>query len=219
MPVEMGARFQGWILDDVVLPNARIRQGDLVRFEGATDALRKLAIVVTADCDLEQKKHARTLTLVPVVAVTTIIEQYLIPDDCEKKKNLIENFAFSRFSIPAEQDDDVKYALLREKAAQGSDATSALAIASAFLLHDVDRIPLSSYNTLMSAMKVGAKKIESFKDQLRSRGDLLILPEATALGIKGHIAWVRQLWQTSASDVALRTSEVAARPRRTDRAT
>lgn len=211
MPSEAERQFVGWVLDEVVLPNARIRQGDLIRFEGATDTLRKLAIVVTADCDLEQKKHARTVTLVPVVSATTIIEHYLIPDDCEKKKPLIEQYVFGYFSILHNQEETVKYALLRERLSNRGDPPSIVEIAAAFLLHQTDAISFNDYAILMSEMNLAARKIASFKDQLRSRGDLLILPEAHPLGIKGHIAWVRQLWQTSPSDVALRTSEVAAR--------
>lgn len=212
MPSQMMNPFLGWIVDDVVLPDARIRQGDLIKFDGAVDTLRKLAIVVTADCDLEQKKHARTLTLVPVVPATTIIENYLLLDDCEKKKNLIEDFVFKGFSINLDQDSIVQHALLREKMkATVSDPSSPLTVAAEFILHDTNRLAFSAYIDLMREMNIKAKKIDSFKDQMRKRGDLLVLPEADALGIKGHVAWVRQLWQTSASDIALRTSEVAMR--------
>lgn len=211
MPSEAERQFVGWVLDDLVLPDARIRQGDLIRFEGATDTLRKLAIVVTADCDLEQKKHARTVTLVPVVSATTIIEVYLIPDDCERKKHYIEQYVFENFSISNDQENTVKYALLRERHSKSGDPPSTLEIAASFLLYQTDIIGFKEYENLMSEIKLAARKIGSFKDQLRSRGDLLVLPEAHPLGIKGHIAWVRQLWQTSPSDVALRTSEVAVR--------
>jgi hypothetical protein len=204
--------FEGWLLDDVVLPNARVRQGDLVRFDGATDVLRKLGIVVTADCDLENKKHARILTLVPVVPATVIIEHYLIPDDCEKKKSSIESHVFKKLSISGEHDSITSYALLRDKLAQIDNKQQAsLKLAVDFLLNEVHSLNLSEYNLMMFEIKSNAKKIDSLKEQLRNRGDLLILPDAPELGIKGHIAWVRQLWQTSASDVALRTSELASR--------
>lgn len=212
MPTGSEEQFLGWVLDETVLPDARLRQGDLIKFEGTEDVLRRLAIVVTADCDLEQKKHGRVITLVPVVPAPIIIEHYLILDDCEKKKPQIEQYAFKELSLSDDQDNVIKYALLKDSLEKKQDASPALRIAVDFLLHTKANMQLSEYNALMTAMKTGPKKIGSFKDQLRQRGDLMLLPEATPLGIKGHIAWVRQLWQTSASDVALRTSEVASRP-------
>lgn len=209
---EVEGKIHGWILDDVVLPSARVRQGDLIKFEEATDVLRKLAIVVTADCDLEQKKHGRTLTLVPIVTAVTIIENYLIPDDCEKKRELIERFTFSGLSIDTDQDEISKYAYLKQASEDNwSEISNSLKTAVNFLLKKTDSMRLQDYNSLMADMKMSPRKIGSLKDQLRSRGDLLILPNAEALGIRGHIAWVRQLWQISASEIAIRTSEIPTR--------
>lgn len=213
MPSEVEDRMPGWLFDKLVLPDARLQQGDLIRFEGEKNVLRKLAIVVTADCDLEQHKHGRTLTLVPVVEVSAILENYLLPDDCEKKRSLIERFVFAILKIDHTQDGATKYALLKE-AASGNlpEQSKSFRDACDFLLGAKDCITFSDYNALMSEMKIPPRKIDSLKSQMRSRGDLFVLPESNELGIKGHIAWVRQLWQTPTSSVAIRTSEVSTRP-------
>ncbi|MGR6430272.1 hypothetical protein ACU5AY_05060 [Rhizobium sp. PAMB 3174] len=104
----------GWIFDDYIAPDARLRQGDFIRFDGEDSPLRKFGIVVTADCDLEQRKHARSLTLVPVVPSSTILEYYLFPEDCEKKRSMIERYVFKQLSIEESQDAETKAALLKQ---------------------------------------------------------------------------------------------------------
>jgi len=76
----------GWILDKTIVPGAKLTQGDLIKFEGEEDPLKRAGIVVTADCDLERKRHARLVTLIPVVTVDVIMEYYLLLEDCENKK-------------------------------------------------------------------------------------------------------------------------------------
>ena len=107
----------GWILDKTVAPDAHLRQGDLVHFSEAKDPLRKAGIVVTADCDLEQKKHARLITLVPLIPPIVALEHYLIPEDCDRKRDAIELFLSKKFGIDAELDKFAKLAALRSLSA------------------------------------------------------------------------------------------------------
>jgi len=202
----------GWILDEAILPNARIRQGDLIRFHNASDPLRAAGIVVTADCDLENKKHARLLTLAPVVSGITIVEHYLIPEDCERKRDLIESYVFREYLIDEKQDFETKIAFLREAASsKGDDVIFPARVASNFLLNELEPMSTNSYKMLMKAIGIEPKKLDTFKKQIRSRGDLLVLPEANGFGVEGGIAWVRHIWQVPMSDIALRTSELANR--------
>lgn len=82
----------GWILDTTVGPAPRLCQGDLIKFSCEKNALRRLGIVITADCDLEKNKHARLVTLVPILSVREIIEFCLIIEDCERKSAEIEKY-------------------------------------------------------------------------------------------------------------------------------
>jgi len=202
----------GWLLDAAVGPDAQLRQGDLIVFEGADSPLRKVGIIVTADCDFEQKKHARLVTLVPVIDTKTVLEQYLLLDDCERKRDLIEAYLFREHSIDARQDRATKVTILRQAcglADQGSKDVRNLA--ANFVLSATDTIPIEGYVELMRTIGIKAKGKDAFRDQIRSRGDLLILPSIKKLGVDGHIAWLRHIWQVGLDDIALRTSEVGDR--------
>lgn len=206
-------RVPGWLLDDAVGPDAKLRQGDLVVFEDAESPLREVGIIVTADCDLEQRKHARLVTLVPIVDAQTVLEQYLLIEDCERKRDLIETYLFKEFSIDARQERNVKLAILMQSyRCADFDIKDARRIAADFALGASDSILVEGYVELMKNIGSGPKAKKSVRDQIRSRGDLLILPSLKEFGIAGHIAWLRHIWQVSVNDIALRTSEMGDRP-------
>lgn len=199
----------GWIFDTAVLPHARIHQGDLIRFNDTDNDLERLAVVVTADCDLAHNKHARLLTLVPVVSARTILEHYLIPDDCEKRRLDIERYALNLSSASTDA-TAVRYASLEQfELPPGHPGREPFCIARDFLLHRLHAISYSSYQSLFNAMQSKGKTADAFNQQLRSRGDLLILPESEQIPIRGHVAWIRRLRQIHYTDVALRTSDLS----------
>lgn len=203
----------GWLLDDAVGPDANLRQGDLIVFDGSENPLRKVGIIVTADCDLEQRKHARLVTLVPVVDAQTVLERYLLFEDCERKRDLIEAYLFKTYSIDARQERATKLTLLRQVCEQSDEGRkNARSLAADFVLGASDVISIKAYVELMRDIGSGPKGKDAFRNQIRSRGDLLILPSIKKLGVAGHIAWLRHIWQVSLSDIALRTSEVGDRP-------
>lgn len=53
----------GWDLEQSVSAKPCLKQGDLIVFPEEVDETRRVAIVVTADCDLERKKHANSCNL------------------------------------------------------------------------------------------------------------------------------------------------------------
>ena len=108
----MNFNINGWVLDEFIAPGAHLKQGDLIKFENEESLLKKAGIVVTADCDLENKKHAKLVTLVPVVPIQVLMEHYLLPEDCEKKKEQISNHAYKAFEIDRNQELEVKKSLL-----------------------------------------------------------------------------------------------------------
>lgn len=205
----MSTEINGWILDDFIAPGAHLKQGDLIKFDDETNLLRKAGIVVTADCDLEQRKHAKLVTLVPVVSVTVLMENYFLPEDCERKKEQIETHAFKIFGIDRNQESETKKALLREivqSPPAGCDDASILAAKIA--ADQLYSLSVNEYKSLMNAMKIDVKKPSALTQQIIGRGDLLILPDPKLLGIGGSVAWVRHIWQVSLGSIALRTSEV-----------
>lgn len=203
-------RVPGWILDKAVAPDAHLRQGDLVHFAEAKDPLRKTGIVVTADCDLEQRKHARLITLVPLIPPSVVLEYYLIPEDCDKKRASIETFLSKTFNLDSEIDRDTRLAALRS-ITSAEDIEDFVWEALNFLLQRSDSMSVSSYKTLIKEIGSSPKKATAFRDQIRAKGDLLLLPDTGPLGVEGGVVWVRHIWQVPMSDVALRTSELSQR--------
>ncbi len=210
--VETGRIASGWLFDEFVSPDAKLRQGDFIRFESETNPLQSFGIVVTADCDLEQRKHARLVTLVPVLDAKSILEIYLIPEDCDRKRDMIERYIFGEFNIPSDQDYDTKIVTLMDILSSNNGGIDGVIMAGANLLLDrASRTSVSDYRLIMSKIKSSPKKIEAFKQQIRSKGDLLVLPDTEVFGLQGGVAWVRNIWQVPVSDIAIRTSELQRR--------
>lgn len=209
----MDAEVNGWILDASVSPCASLTQGDLISFEEEEDPLRKNGIVVTADCDLEKGKHAKLVTLIPVVSVKTLLENYLFLEDCEKKRDAIEQFAFKQFEVEKSSEVEARRAMLRNKLiacdVQDSDPK---VIAAKVALDELSCISVVEYKKLMDAINNNVKKAKDLGTQIGSRGDVLNLPCTKALGVAGNIAWVRHVWQVPLNSIALRTSEISSRP-------
>lgn len=201
----------GWALDEKLVPGQRIRQGDLVIFNGETNPLRKAGIVVTADCDLEKKKHGRLVTLVPIVTVDALLENYLLIEACERQKDTIGGYVKRVLKIEGKTDDPVTLAEIRAQISlPETEHEDVLTMAANFLLHNVEKISIAEYKALMKALKVDIsqnnKKIE---DQIKSKGDLIAIPTPAAFGVEGEIVWVRQLWQIPLGKIVDKNSEVA----------
>lgn len=209
----MKQEINGWVLDSYIAPCACLAQGDLIRFENESDPLKKTGIVVTADCDLEKKKHAKLVTLIPMVPVSVLMENYLLPEDCEKKRSQIESYAFKSFGIDSAQELEAKKALLREKlASTASGLNEQAVIAAKFTIDQLEIVSIVDYKKLMGALGINLKKSNDLNKQISSRGDLLILPSPSELGVEGSIAWVRHIWQVQLGSIAIRTSELKQRP-------
>ncbi|MBA1192124.1 hypothetical protein G7007_04490 [Pseudomonas entomophila] len=209
----MSTKVEGWILDAAVSPCASLTQGDLIFFEKEEDPLRRSGIVVTADCDLEKGKHARLVTLIPVVSVRELLENYLFLEDCEGKRDSIRHFAFRSFEVEKSSEVEVRLAILKDKVAGCSlREDDPILLAAKVALGDLNFISVASYKALMSAVKSDLKKASSLSQQIGSRGDVLNLPCTKALGIEGSIAWVRHIWQVPLNSIAIRTSEISKRP-------
>ncbi|MDX7820536.1 hypothetical protein JJJ22_10995 [Aeromonas caviae] len=207
------SEVNGWILDEYIPPSASLKQGDLIKFTDETDPLRKVGIVVTADCDLSNKKHAKLVTLIPVVTVKDIMENYLLLEDCDRKKEQIENYAFRELRIEKQPDIEINQALLRSSIenTSGSDISESILTAVKIVTDQVTSISISEYTNLMHTLGISKKKADALSDQIRTRGDLLILPSPQDLGVTNNIAWVRQIWQVPLTSIALRTSETSSR--------
>src|SRR5690606_27790349 len=113
----------------------------------------------------------------PVVSVRTLMEKYLLPEDCEKKRSQIESYAFKEFTIDQKQETEAKIAILRERLEGNStNSNEPQILAAKFVTHQPDTISISEYKSLMKALGVSTKKTDSLDQQISNRGDLLPLP-------------------------------------------
>lgn len=208
----MDENIFGWILDESINPGTKLKQGDLIRFEREEAPLKKEGIIVTADCDLEKRKHAKLVTLIPVVSIKALMENYLLIEDCDKKNDQIRALAFKAFNIE-EKDIATGLAILEEylKAPPASVRETDI-LAAKLALGQLDSIPTDKYQILMRAINSSAKKTDALSKQIESRGDILVLPDAKRMGLNGEVAWVRHIWQVPVWDIAIRTSETKAKP-------
>ncbi len=197
----------GWIIDEKIKPDQKLQQGDLIIFP-EEDRLKKAGIVVTADCDLENKKHAGLVTLVPLVDIEVILEYYFLFDDCGTKREQIESYAFGQSEIDQDKNINEKkvllYKLLSEKkVTSGSPSETAML----FTLDLLDKISIRQYKELMKAIKSQTKSSKGLSDQALKRGDLLILPKLEIGTPVGDVAWVRHIWQYQLNKIVFRSSE------------
>lgn len=205
-----GANDTGWTIEAKVSLDSQLRQGDLIAFQNE-DRLRQFGIVVTADCDLTNKKHARLVTLVPVVELIDIVECYLLPELCERNREQFEVFVKNTFGDPMNLalPEDVETLRERTKEMSCDPEASSICLAAKILLHDIERIRADEYRKVMTAAGMTPGNLDQrLGQQIRTKGDLLVLPPLRSLGISADIAWVRHIWQVPLKDIVFRTSQV-----------
>ena len=201
-------KTNGWVLDKQISPDSIVQQGDLILFRKEKDPLKRAGIVVTADCDLSKKKHANMITLVSVVNLETVLKFYLLIEDLEKKRAQIESFIFNLIGIDPNLNVEAKLVYL-EEAVEGekhSLGESGL-IAANFILDRIHKISVSEYKGILNLVSIKEKKIDSFAQQIVSKGDLMILPDLSFCDMEEEIAWVRHIWQMPIKKIAVRTSQ------------
>lgn len=200
----------GWTIEDKVSPDSHLRQGDLIAFQ-SDDRLRRFGLVVTADCDITQRKHARLVTLVPVVELVDIVECYLLLELCERYREQIMKFVSKQFgvsvSLALPEDVEALCALIREMPTDPKARSAHLG--AKILLHQVERLQADDFRMIMEGAGLNIQKLsERLEQQVRSKGDLLVLPSLRSLGIPADIAWVRHIWQVPLKEIVFRTSQV-----------
>lgn len=203
----MTEKINGWSLETAVGPDPHLSQGDLVIFRDSNDPLKEAGIVVTADCDLKNRKHAQLVTLVPIVSILAAMENYLFLEACEGQRRQILDFTCRALKIDSSEESLVIEARLRELF--GSiPPDSPQAIAVDIILRRRESLSVKDYSALMNAIGSKAKAASSLETQLLNKGDVLVLPSAQKLGVEGEIAWVRHIWQVPIGQIAMKTSDV-----------
>lgn len=189
----------------------KLNQGDLIRFDDGEGRI-KWGIVVTADCDLENRKHSRLVTLVPLLSTEQLIGRCLAFDFVEYKIEAMSQKCRANFGIHVQPDDpafqsELKAILLEGKVVGEID----LLLARLVCGEDVE-VSVVEFRQVVEYAGLGwltcVKRLES---QIESRGDMLVL-EAPPFENKGEfVAWLRGIWQEPVSNVAVAMSQLGDR--------
>jgi hypothetical protein len=200
----------GWTIEQRVSPDTQLRQGDLIAFQ-SDDKLRQFGLVVTADCDLTQRKHARLVTLVPVVELCDVVECYLLPELCERQRLQIAGFVGKAFGVSVTEalPEDLEDLRGRIERASADPRLAVACLAARVLMHDVERLSAGDYKKISHALGQKPGQLEKrLEQQVKAKGDLLVLPPLVSLKIAADIAWVRHVWQVPLKDIVFRTSQL-----------
>lgn len=198
-----------WQIYERVSPQERLKQGDLIEF-GGEDTLRRFGLVVTADCDLEQRKHGQLITLVPLVDVRTVVEHYLLLEELDRQRDNIWAYVRKKFNITGDINDPIVVAelhsLIVEAQAKGDQPL--LCLAANARLHQLDKISSRDFCEVMRAAGISTDKtLQRLENQIKSKGDLVVVPQPGFLKEKVDVIWVRQVWQVPIRNIVFKNSE------------
>lgn len=206
MEVDEAVADPVWQFYRSVSDDDTLQQGDLIRF--ADGEPWRLGLVVTADCDLDKRKHSRLVTLVPLLTVNDVICRCLAFELFDKYKNEFDSAARQAFNIELNAGDAGFLGRVKARLLEGafSEPTHEhLAKVTAQLSF---HISIDVLKSLIQTIGVAWNKVSSrFSNQISARGDLLLLTSPPLVGQGEKIAWLRALWQEEVSAIALKTSE------------
>ncbi len=198
-----------WKTYDTVGTDDILQQGDLIKFSHPEAAVR-YGIVVTADCDLDRRKHSRLVTLVPLLTVEEVICSCLAHDAFEHHRALLLQFCRRELSIEEAATDSRFMGKLKALLREGSVSEKTVRIAASVVTHAEQPISIADIRLVLEAVGVTWKNtLDRFRKQIDSRGDLLRLTKPPLIDESVTIVWLRSMWQERVSSIAIRTSEAS----------
>jgi hypothetical protein len=184
-----------------------LQQGDLIKFS-PNSMPSYYGIVVTADCDLDKRKHSRLVTLVPLLSVDDIVCSCLAFDAIENHAEAIQQFCRRSLNIEDPPSSASFMGKLKSLLRGGLVENETVQIAVKALAHEELKFSVSDLKLVLEASGVSwVKALDRFRKQIESRGDLLRLTNPPLTNDKVSIAWLRSIWQERISSIAIRTSE------------
>ncbi|GKS62680.1 hypothetical protein YTPLAS21_21380 [Candidatus Nitrosocosmicus sp.] len=191
------------ILDE---PAERVSQGDLFYFEDEISE-RRYGIVVTADCDLTNKKHSRLISLVPLLCLEDLLINCLYIDHLEKIRNQIADLLHDTLHLEVPVNDPAFEATLAATLKGNVKIPEEILTTAEVFLQRTDSITSKNFQALLRRLPNSLKNTYSrFEQQIKSRGDIIVLtcPPYTVHDVR--LVWLRRVWQVKLGDLALRTS-------------
>jgi hypothetical protein len=139
---------------EYVDPAQPLLQGDVVRsLSTASDPWDALAVVVTADCDIENDKHGGRVTCVPVVPLTTYLATYYLPRRVARlADSLSEQFVSIMRKAQKENFADFERPISLARAKSWVLETSPAEVASSLKLVGQQRVLFASFAEQFAAL-------------------------------------------------------------------
>jgi hypothetical protein len=200
-----------WDVYERTSSKEKLNQGDLIRFDGGDSGVT-WGVVVTADCDLENRKHSRLVTLVPLLSVQQIIVKCLAFDFVEYKIETMAQKCRVSFGIDAQPTDpafqsSMKATLMEEKVVNDKDRLLAKLVCG----EDVEVSVVTFKEVVEHAGLSWSACVKRFESQIASRGDMLVLQEPPFDNNGEFIAWLRGIWQEQVANIAVAMSQSSGR--------
>jgi len=200
-----------WTVYERVERDATLQQGDLIKFT-SEDRAYDFGVVVTADCDLDKRKHSRLVTLVPLMSVDAVICKCLALDYFELQGDALKSICRKQYSIEESITDSSFLGKLKSKLVEEPAVLPEVSAAARAVLHMEQKVDMTTVKGIVQLLRHDwSKQIEKFKSQMESRGDILMLTVPFLISSKESVVWMRGLWQQPVSQIALRTSEEGSR--------
>ncbi len=196
-----------WEIYERTSPKDKLNQGDLIRF-GEGNGPAAWGVVVTADCDLENRKHSRLVTLVPLLSTQQLVCRCLAFDFVEYKIEAMSQKCRTSFEISVQTNDpafqsELKAGLLEGKVAAELD----LLLARLVCREDIE-VSAATFKEIVEHAGLGwTTCLKRFEDQIMSRGDMLVLEEPPFKNDGEFVAWLRGIWQEQISNIAVAMSQ------------
>lgn len=200
----------GWQLYDAVGEEDKLQQGDLIRFiekEGENNSTR-FGLVITADCDLDKRKHSRLVTLISVITVDTLVSSCLGIDCLEQNRQSLADYCRKQLGVSVASTDASFLGHVKAHAIMMPKRPAIVDLAISALFQELESISVAQLKELFSILNISSSKIkEKFSQQAVSRGDLMILPPPPAITGAPRVAWLRRIWQEQIGKIAIRNSD------------
>ena len=196
-----------WEIYERTAPKDNLNQGDLIRFADG-EGSSTWGIVVTADCDLENRKHSRLVTLVPLLSTQQLICRCLAFDFVDYKIETMSQKCRSSFEIEVQPDDptfksQLKAGLLEGKVTHESDLMLAKLVCG-----EAVEVSVPAFKTVVEHAGLGwTVCVKRLEEQIRSRGDMLVLEQPPYSEGGEFVAWLRGIWQEQISNIAVAMSQ------------
>ena len=184
-----------------------LQQGDLIRLK--QEELPSIyGIVVTADCDLDKRKHSRLVTVVPFITLEEVICKCLAFDLFEQKSEELRAQCKTLLQLSQNPADASFIGGVKAFVREGIYASRKQEVLAKVVAHELSEIGMEDLKDIISLLGMSwSKTVDKFKQQVGSRGDLLLLTKPPLVSETPRVAWLRAIRQLPIADISLKTSE------------